>query len=73
MRQFRMLGLSPCHPLLRSRRMPGCRNAVERKALSASSRLVECLLPADAVGDDVEQALRGGHVVAVAGGDGSEA
>jgi hypothetical protein len=38
--------------------------------LSASSRLVECLLPADTVGDDVQQSPCGGQVVVVAGGDG---
>jgi hypothetical protein len=36
------------------------------QSLSASSGQVECLLPADAVGDDVQEPLRDGHVVAVA-------
>ena len=52
--------------------MPPARlpKVVGRKALGASSRLVECLLPADAVGDDVQQPPRGGHVVVVARRDG---
>ena len=39
-------------------------------ASGSSSGLVERLLPADPVGDDVQQPLCGGHVVVVAGGDG---
>ena len=36
---------------------------------SSSARLFECGLPLDAVGDDVQQPLAGGHVVRVAGFD----
>jgi hypothetical protein len=47
-------------------RLPKCRRGF---AFGSSSGLVECLLPADAVGDHVEQSARDGHVILVARGD----